>query len=647
MSYNQHNDAEIAVKSYLKHHYPNYADFARKNANENLLRFSHRLEPRSRNRNLTNSLSFRIHDPLWMLTRQWQFGEFRGNDAGSAIVATASLKAHQLNTIRFGNQSIDLRMKADAGIEPSVERINEDLTTQVGVESALYFRSLIKHDSTLKPLFKEINERCKILYPLVNKKQRVSLEHEEVRKFSEQQNSQAKTFENAYVGKAFDGRSLYHDLKNKAQLCQDYPASKNICELYIKWFESRYLPHSESKSSAWNTQKLGYEFEAQTSNDTFVAEDYHSGRVSWYSFDHKKTNNGSNPDREYKFVGLPTLARFEGAPNKRLWQFEDRKVYMGNSDEMQSTANGVTLQYVTMYGNDWMLIPLDVTIGSLVSVNSIKVRDTFGITTNINERAGSDSIKAHSFGNRWELFTQAPMNILNETSDSRKSSDALFFPPALPFTIESQPIEEIQFLRDEMANMVWGVELRVNDGYGSFIDCKQLAASTAQFIEDFNDEIIHKPLSEDDRAIKITKNEDGKTEAVQKAGIADYRYILQNSVPLNWIPFLPQRIQDDKANREIALRRGKMPIYMADIGKYLPARPISSLLRVEKGIGSVKEVPLYINEEEILGVGTKVVCNFQRSRWLNGQVCTWYGTQKQISQMQGDSGLMFDELIEL
>ena len=44
-----------------------------------------RLETRTRNGDITDALRFRVHDALWMLTRQWQLGEFKGNDAGTAI----------------------------------------------------------------------------------------------------------------------------------------------------------------------------------------------------------------------------------------------------------------------------------------------------------------------------------------------------------------------------------------------------------------------------------------------------------------------------------------------------------------------------------------------------------------------------------
>src|SRR6185436_11753381 len=45
--------------------------------------FWNRLEPRPRSNSIRESLAARIRDPLWLLTRQWQMGEFRGADAGS------------------------------------------------------------------------------------------------------------------------------------------------------------------------------------------------------------------------------------------------------------------------------------------------------------------------------------------------------------------------------------------------------------------------------------------------------------------------------------------------------------------------------------------------------------------------------------
>jgi hypothetical protein len=46
-----------------------------------------RLEGRPRTADFERSLRAEIRDPLWMLCRQWQFGEFQGEDAGSASIA--------------------------------------------------------------------------------------------------------------------------------------------------------------------------------------------------------------------------------------------------------------------------------------------------------------------------------------------------------------------------------------------------------------------------------------------------------------------------------------------------------------------------------------------------------------------------------
>ena len=41
-----------------------------------------RYEPRARKKDYAQALSFEAHDPMWMLTRQWPFGRFKGDDCG-------------------------------------------------------------------------------------------------------------------------------------------------------------------------------------------------------------------------------------------------------------------------------------------------------------------------------------------------------------------------------------------------------------------------------------------------------------------------------------------------------------------------------------------------------------------------------------
>ena len=55
-----------------------------------------RLEPRVRDRDLRVPLQARLRDPLWMLTSQWQMGEFQGEDAASPIDVAYKLDVSRL-----------------------------------------------------------------------------------------------------------------------------------------------------------------------------------------------------------------------------------------------------------------------------------------------------------------------------------------------------------------------------------------------------------------------------------------------------------------------------------------------------------------------------------------------------------------------
>jgi hypothetical protein len=45
-----------------------------------------RLEPRTRNPDIEIGLQARVYDPMWLLGRQFQLGEFQGESAGSAVI---------------------------------------------------------------------------------------------------------------------------------------------------------------------------------------------------------------------------------------------------------------------------------------------------------------------------------------------------------------------------------------------------------------------------------------------------------------------------------------------------------------------------------------------------------------------------------
>ncbi len=623
-------------------------------------RISHRLETRTRLYDVTDALRFRVHDPLWMLSRQWQMGEFRGNDAGTAMSVLAWVRKMKPQKYALGKDGkLGVITSQNRPMEPLVEEIDREITPQVRVESAVYFMDMLEEAANITAAEKKALVESFVRHPKLALDEaglsmpRSSVEESGIAAFTESRNTRLVRFKAACAGKIFDGYKLYQQQKPDAIVSDPALAYKltELLKAYRSWFGSRYCPNRGAQTTTWDTSSLGYHFTAENDLGVYTAEDYAGGRLSWYSFDLEKRKSGTTHGSVYAVKTLPTLASYPGAPNKRLWQFEDQKVFMGNSTGMQAKGNIAFLQYATMYGNDWMLFPLKTEVGTCVEIDSIHVYDSFGVRVVVKGWAGKDDGPAATFGQQWQMFSTAPVN---QESPAEASAGELLFPPVLSRTLEGAPIEEVSFLRDEMANMLWGVETRLDDGCGSSLDASLLASDVQQHIDEkYQDEVERARIS-------ISKDDDGKT-VVKSSREAEYKYSLMNSVPLNWIPFVPQHIKTDQekklyqgflGGREVAFRRGVMPCYVVSEGQkgsYYPVRPQSSILKPKRVRvnGKMGDTPLFIDEEQIQGVGTLIVKNCQRARWIGGKTYTWMGYSKQIKHTQGVSGLEFDTLTDV
>lgn len=281
-------------------------------------------------------------------------------------------------------------------------------------------------------------------------------------------------------------------------------------------------------------------------------------------------------------------------------------------------------------------MPLTVEVGDYIEVKELTVWDTFGVKSTIKNQKNSQQGVTDDV--KWQMFTHTPASNI-----SKIDMNGLLLPPVLPSTVESEAVEEVMFVRDEMANMIWGIETKVQDGCGGVMDAAKLANNIASKIDDENEK------REVPGKVTVSESADGDVE-VERTKKSDFRYVLRTDVPLNWIPFLPQQLPGQ--HKEIALRRGKMPFYVYDeagqTGDYYAVRPISSLLNgVYTSVsGKIKEKPMYIAEEEILQTGTRLIKNYQRARWFNGKSFNWLGIEKRLGNMQANSGLAFDKLLD-
>jgi hypothetical protein len=188
---------------------------------------------------------------------------------------------------------------------------------------------------------------------------------------------------------------------------------------------------------------------------------------------------------------------------------------------------------------------------------------------------------------------------------------------------EGAPLEEVALVRDEMANMVWALELTVPMPHGEGRSGAGAAADSARFYGKLlGGAPITPPLQNEARA----------------------RYELMNSVPEHWIPFIPVHVPNN--NREIQLQRASMP--RAIEGS--PAapdkvKPRTSLLR--EGLELSPPRPYFVHEEEVPRAGIRIRQASQRARWTDGRVVLWLGAAKKVGRGEGSSGLQFDRLVEV
>lgn len=601
-----------------------------------------RLETRTRKENPKEALSFGIYDPLWMLTRQWQFGEFKGDDGGSAIWAKIKIK-HQNITSVYNDQH-QTQLKQNDALEYFVERQNPAITTETRIEAAHYFLKSLNY-SSYHSYFEEIKEDILSKFKLHSEEETYSEQSnkDRLKTIEIDKNENLKMYRKAFGKSAFDGFELYKDLNSSMNIFiiveQKLPskalaAFKKISAEYVTWFSDNYLP-VKAEENFWSDESLSYHLnltvaENEKESKKYVLSNYNSGRLAWHSFDiAEDKNNLKDPDQfkdedieEKYFTFIPTLAEFQGAPNKRLWAFEDAKVNLGTMDlERSDLATALVLQYVTMYGNDWLITPLELKSGRASQVEGILVTDVFGTRYFIDRPAGETSNVDSRITQKWEMFTISKENTYLKRDFT--TDGALFYPPSFMRTEESDPIEEIQFLRDEMSNMIWAVETKINDDCGGVLEGDVYGAEIESEINQLNEKQHITPVE------------------------ADFSFLFQNSVPLNWIPFSPVRIDTEgiTKNREIQMQRSTMPVFFEN--EFIPIRPHTKLLR--KGIDEKDRVKahFFINEEEILGIGTKLHLNYQRTRWFNGKTYNWIGTKKEINKTQAYSGLSFDELKEI
>lgn len=564
-----------------------------------------RLEPLSLSRDLTPGLQALVGDPLWLLARQWQFDEMRGEDGGTPVSAVVEVEQAPVSRFHPGTPSAGAAARAvdlvddDEPLEPLVEAEAvtapaDRVRAQAGLQllrllaaaglDRLRPKVIARWGFTPRPPDDQDpvgSARAAVLRRRVPDAGRIAAELAPL------------AAGNGPLQRLPAGFTVGGGGAAKARA---------VLGAWLRWYRDFLV---EPPGDAWNPHRQEYSFAVQAELPSgpavLSAGEYATGRLDWLDFDAiGGTGLGTTPagraGETTRTVLVPTPARFPGMPADRLWEFEDARVYLGGIEAGPTDlARMALVEFSLTFGVDWFVLPIDLRAGSVVRYRQLNVRDTFGFAVDVGP--------AREPGG-WSMFSLAA------SGDRSVRGELFVLPPVLPHLLESDPLEEVALFRDEMANLVWGVERVVQGASGEPVHRGRLVApvSLRQRI----------PGDLDDAAIV---------------------YRLMTPVPDHWVPFVAVPVPGEPAGA-IELERRPL-LHFRDDGTTDATHPLGVLLR-SKPDAEITSDRLRLAEEEVPRDGAVVTRRYQLARTPSGGTLLWVGRRKRIGEGEGWSGLRFD-----
>ena len=574
-----------------------------------------RLEPQSVTGDPRPGLEARVHDPLWLLARQWQLGEFAGEDTGRPIsvrVAStngpvvrwqpgrwddparppAPARDFVVREPRVTGAGRDVALRDGELLEPLVEREPAGVSgpgLRARAEAGAIFMAALDDAGLSVSFGSDVLAQC----PLDG-----SVPHDD--------DPAVPRLMAMLGGRTPDGETLCRQLEAAGGLpawlvpvgALERDALLAVVTSWTTWYRSEVATPADDSADSWIGERLEYRFSvaARTARGEVVlrAPEFGGGAVDWYSFDIDASPRATlevSPDAAVAARSQTLLATplaFPGMPADRLWEFEDAAVHLGALEaEPHDLARLLLVEFAMTYGSDWLVVPLDVPHGSLTTIGAVTYLTNFG------ERFAVRRTDVERPLDPWRMFA------ITGPGDARV--DGLFVPPAAVQIQQGRVLEEVLFLRDEMANMAWAVERVVQGPSG------------------------------DSRSRSDERRSDIARPDVPPVPTAELDYLLETTVPPNWIPYIPRTDR----YRSIELLRGAMMRFAGAAG--VPVQPVGRLLN-EPSLERLLDAEL--PREGVRVARTPVV-----ARRADGSYVRWITRRVSVGRGEGSSGLSFDSAV--
>ncbi|MEU2613908.1 hypothetical protein ABZ570_20325 [Micromonospora sp. NPDC007271] len=586
-----------------------------------------RLEPRTRRADLAPAVDARVADPLWLLARQWQLGEFTGEDGGSPVAARVHAEVARFTRYRPGPYAGAVGLPAGVPWETLVER--------EGTATAGDLRFAVESGQQLLRLLAdagagELTPAVCSAYPVpAAPPDAASAADPETVGYLRVAAGRVPHGELALRACAEDRFS--HEvgvpdalLATVRQVVDDWlawlgapprpagPRPGYLLQLpgvlapggsrpaAPPWPPADFTPLFSApglEGSAWRRERMEYDA-AVAAHDgraelVLTAHEYDGNRLDWYHFDHEPgtTLEARAAVDDVVKVLLPTPVAYAGMPSTRFWELEDARVNLaGIGAGTGDLARMFVVEYGLVYANDHFLLPLELPVGSATRIRSLLVTDTFGGQTLVPAAPESTA-----------LFRPAG-------ATGGETADVLILPATTAATLDSAPVEEVRLGRDETANLAWAIERTVTGATGRPIDRTAQVGRAA---------VPPRPPAD--------------------ADVPALSYAFATTVPENWVPLLPGPTQD----RPDVVRLRRVPLQQpVRNGEPIAVTGYSRLLDWRERDGRLVE--LAFPEEEVPRAGSRVLRQWQLARWTDGSVHLWLGRARHVGAGEVSSGLRYD-----
>ena len=293
-----------------------------------------RLEPQTLSGEPGQALAAPVHDPLWMLGRQWQFGEFEGEDAGTPVAVELAATARRMTA--FAPNGLPGRAIGPRDlIEPEVEAEPAGGATLRQRAEAGARLAAVLHDAgaDLRPA---LVAACPLPVPV-----------------DAGPAAPVSPLWRLVAREAIDGSAAAAQIQNESftgswavgAAVEVVAAARD----WLGWYRANVEP-TDAPGDCWQPERLEYRFAVRAggAGDQRVcsAAAHDGGAVDWYSFDHAadaKILLDAEPAGEAVVPLAATVhatrLRYAGMPAPRFWQCEDGLVNFDMVEVIPRTSN--------------------------------------------------------------------------------------------------------------------------------------------------------------------------------------------------------------------------------------------------------------------------------------------------------------------